>query len=101
MAGERFIASGPFLKMREVADILRAELGPQAHLVTTRNVPDWVVRLMAFFDPLSRLVVGELGSVRNQDSSHAKAVLGWETRPVQQSIKDAARSLIELGIVKV
>ena len=101
MAGERFIASGPFLKLREIADILRSQLGPQAHRVTTRNVPDWVVRLMAIFDPQSRLVVGELGSVRHQDASHAKAVLGWETRPVQQSIVEAARSLIELGIVKV
>ena len=101
MAGERFIASGPFMKLREVADVLRAELGPQAHKVTTRNVPDWLVRVMALFNPMARAVVGELGSVRHQDASHAKAVLGWQTRPVQQSIVDAARSLIELGIVKI
>src|ERR1019366_2668521 len=30
MAGERFIASGRFMKLREIADVLRAELGPQA-----------------------------------------------------------------------
>ena len=101
MAGERFIASGPFMKLREVADVLRAELGPQAHKVTTRNVPDWLVRVMGLFNPMARAVVGELGSVRHQDASHAKAVLGWQTRPVQQSIVDAARSLIELGIVKI
>jgi dihydroflavonol-4-reductase len=100
MAGERFIASGRFMKLREIADVLRAELGAQAHKVTTRNVPDWLVRVMALFNPLARAVVGELGSVRNQDASHAKAVLGWETRPVEQSIVDTARCLIELGIVK-
>jgi dihydroflavonol-4-reductase len=44
--------------------------------------------------------VNELGSVRNQDASHAKAVLGWETRAVEQSIGDTARSLIALGVVK-
>ena len=101
MAGERFIASGPFLKMREVADILRAQLGPQAHKVTTRNLPDWAVRVLALFNPMARLAAGELGSVRHQDATHAKAVLGWQTRPVEQSIVDAARSLIELGLVKV
>jgi len=99
MAGERFIASGRFMKLREVADVLRAELGPQAHKVTTRNMPDWMVRVAALFNPLARAVVGELGSVRHQDASHAKAVLGWATRPVEQSIGDAARSLIQLGIV--
>ena len=101
MGGERFIASGPFMKLRAMADLLRQELGPQAHRVTQRNVPDWLVRIVARFNPLARAVVGELGSIRNQDASHAKAVLGWRTRPVRESIVDTARCLIELGIVKV
>ena len=99
MAEERFIASGRFMKLREIADVLRAGLGAKAHKVTTRNVPDWLVRVASLFNPLARAAVGELGSVRNQDASHAKAVLGWETRPVEQSILDTARSLIALGIV--
>ena len=100
MAGERFIASGRFMKLREIADLLRAELGPQARKVTTRNLPDWMVHVAALGNPLAKAVRGELGSVRNQDASHAKAVLGWATRPVQQSIVDTARCLIDLGIVK-
>jgi dihydroflavonol-4-reductase len=101
MLNQRFIANGRFLTLREVADVLRAQLGPQAHKVTTRNVPDWLVRVAARFNPLARAVVSELGSVRHQSSAHAQAVLGWTTRPVEQSIVDAARSLIELGIVTV
>lgn len=101
MAGERFIASGRFMTLREVADLLRAELGPQAAKVTTRNVADWMVQLAAVFNPVARAVVRELGSVRRLDASHARAVLGWQTRPVEQSILDAARSLIEQGLVKV
>ena len=99
MAGERFIASGPFMKLRQIADVLRAELGPQAHRVTTRDAPDWLVRVGALFNPVARAVVGELGSVRHQDASHARQVLGWATRPPSQSIVDAARSLLDLGIV--
>ncbi|MBS0335463.1 MAG: NAD-dependent epimerase/dehydratase family protein [Proteobacteria bacterium] len=100
MAGERFIASGRFVKIREVADILRAALGPEAAKVTTRNVPDWLVRVVANFNPLAKAVVSELGSVRHQDASHAKAALGWATRPIEQSIVDTARCLIDLGIVR-
>lgn len=101
MAGERFIASGRFMKIREIADVLRAQLGPEARKVTTRNVPDWLVRIAATFNPLARAVVGELGSVRNQSAEHAKQVLGWATRPEEQSIVDTARSLLDLGVVKL
>lgn len=101
MAGERFIASGRFMKLREMAAVLRQRLGEQGRLVTTRDVPDWLVRLGALFNPLARAAAPELGSVRHQDASHAKAVLGWATRPEEESLVDAARSLIAHGIVKV
>jgi dihydroflavonol-4-reductase len=100
MAGERFIASGRFMTMREVAGVLRAGLGTQAARVTTRDVSDLVVRIAALFNPVARAVAPELGSVRHQDASHAKAVLGWATRPEEQSILDTARSLLALGIVQ-
>jgi len=101
MAGERFIASGPFLKMIDIARILKERLGTQARLVPTRRLPDFLVRFSALFDPVVRQVVGELGKVRNMDASHARKVLGWRTRPPEDSIFDTARSLLDLGIVKV
>lgn len=101
MAGERFLASGPFMKLMEIAHVLRSRLGPEAHRVTQRRMPDFLVRLAALFNPMARTVVGELGSVRNMDASHAKTVLGWVARPAEESIVDAARSLIDLGIVRV
>lgn len=101
IAGERFIANDRFLKLREIADVLRAQLGAEAHKVTTRNAPDWGVRIAALFVPVAKAVVGELGSVRHQSPAHAKEVLGWATRPAEQSIVDTARALLDLGIVKV
>jgi dihydroflavonol-4-reductase len=101
MTGERFIASGPFLKMIDIATILKNGMGAQAHKVPTRKLPDFLVKLTAMFDPLVKQVVGELGKTRNMDASHAKAVLGWETRSPQESILDTAKSLIALGVVKV
>ena len=94
MAGERFIASGRFMKLREVADVLRRELGAEARRVTTRQVPDFAVRLAALFNPLARAAASELGAERHQSAEHARQVLGWQTRPVEQSIVDAARSLL-------
>lgn len=101
MNGERFIASGPFIWMADIARILRDTLGNDARKVPTRKLPDFIVKIAARFDPVLRQVTGEIGNVRENDASHAKAVLGWETRPVEQSITDTARDMIRLGVVKI
>jgi dihydroflavonol-4-reductase len=100
MAGERFIASGRFMKLREVAAVLRRELGADARRVPTRAMPDVLVHLAALFSPVVRAVAGELGAERHQSAEHARQVLGWQTRPEAQSIVDAARSLLALGLVR-
>jgi dihydroflavonol-4-reductase len=102
MAGERFIASGPFMWLGDVAAVLKDGLGPlQARKVPTRRLPSWLVRIFARFDPVIGQIVGELDHVREQDASHARNVLGWTPRPARESILDTARSLLELGVVKV
>jgi dihydroflavonol-4-reductase len=101
IANERFIASGRFFMLTEIAKILKARLGPKARKVPTRPLPDFLVRLSALFDPLVRSVLSELGRTRNMDASHAKAVLGWATRSEEDSLVDCANSLIDKGIVKV
>ena len=101
MAGERFIASGPFLWMEDMAAILRNGLGAQGRKVPKRRLPSWLMRILANFDPLVKQVVSELDNVRDNDASHAKAVLGWETRTAEESILDAARDMLRLGVVKL
>ncbi len=99
--GERFAASGRFMKLNDIAHVLKDRLGTEARKVPTRKLPDWLVRIVARFDPMVRQVVSELGNVRNIDASHAKSVLGWETRDEADTIEDTARSLIAQGLVKV
>jgi dihydroflavonol-4-reductase len=101
MAGERFICSGPFMLLADIGAILRARLGAQGRKVPTRKLPDWLMRLVGRFDPLVRQVLGEIGNVRDTDISHARTKLGWNPRPVEESILDTARDMIRLGIVKV
>lgn len=101
MAGERFICSGPFLMMADVAAILREGLGPQGRKVPKRKLPDWLMRVVGRFDPVVRQVLGELGNVRDTDISHARTKLGWSPRPPEESVLDTAHDMIRLGIVKV
>ncbi len=101
IAGERFIASGPTISMAEMAAVLRDRLGAEARKVPKFSLPDFLVRIAARFDPVMRQVTGELSKPKTLDAAHAKSVLGWEARPVETSLIDTARSLIDLGIVKV
>ena len=101
MAGERFICSGPFLMLDEVAAILREGLGPQARKVPKLKLPNWLVRIAARFDPVIGQVIGELGKRHESPPIHAREVLGWVPRPVEESILDTARDMIRLGIVKI
>lgn len=100
MNGERFIAAGPFLWMREIAEILKFRLGAEAKKVPTRTLPDWMIRASAMFDPTVRMVTSELGRERHCDAGHARAVLGWTPRPVEETIVDCAKSLIGAKLVK-
>lgn len=100
IADERFIGAGQWMMMADVARVLRDRLGPRARKVPKRQLPDIVLRALALFDPSIRQVVGELGRVRDASAAHAKVVLGWETRPAQETIVDTAESLLEHGIVK-
>jgi dihydroflavonol-4-reductase len=86
--------------MKDIADILKFRLGAQAKRVPTRGLPDWLLKLSARFDPTVAMVTPELGKVRQVDSSHAKAALGWTPRPEEETIVDCAKSLIGAGLVK-
>ena len=46
-AGERFLATGELMSMREIAAVLRDGLGERAAHAPTREVPDAVVRFAA------------------------------------------------------
>ncbi|HWW59178.1 MAG TPA: NAD-dependent epimerase/dehydratase family protein, partial [Sphingopyxis sp.] len=98
---ERYVCSGPFLKMIEVANILTANLGDKATRVPKKKMPDWLLKLFALVRPELKQLVAELGNVRGGDSSHAMQTLGWTTRAPEDAILATAHSLIERGIVKV
>ena len=98
-ATRRFIASADYLWMKDIATILKAELGAKGKKVPSLLVPDFVVKLFAIFDPAVRGRVFELGNMRVGSSEQARRVLGWTTRPVRESILESARSLEAHGVV--
>jgi nucleoside-diphosphate-sugar epimerase len=93
--GERFIAVGQFAWSAEVAEILRNRLGEEATKVPSRRVPDLLVRAMGVFDPGVRSIVGQLGRRSNYSSEKARTKLGWSVRPLEETVVETARSMLD------
>ena len=99
--GERFIAAaGDTISMLELAKVLRARMGEAAKRVPTREIPNWVVRLVAMRDTAVKAILPELGQIKRVTNEKAKRVLGWQPRSNEEAIVAAAESLIRLGLLK-
>jgi nucleoside-diphosphate-sugar epimerase len=99
--GERFLAvAGPSLSILDIACILKKHLGVSALKVPTRQLPNWLIRLAALFDPTIRQALPELGKVKNASHEKATRLLGWEPRSAEEAIVATGQSLVRLGILK-
>ena len=100
-AGERFLATaGDFMTMQAIAQALKDGLGANAADVSTRVLPDWLVRFAARFSAAARqAATPELGRSKTATSAKAQAMLGWQPRPAKEALVATGESLIRLGLV--
>lgn len=99
--GERFLAlAGDFMSVVEIARVLKQRMGAAARRVPTRELPNFVVRIAALFDPAIKQILPELGIVKNATSEKAQRVLGWTPRSREDAIVATAESLRRLGLLK-
>jgi dihydroflavonol-4-reductase len=98
-AGQRFIGASDFYWMKDMAKILKEELGDKARKVPSIPFPDFLVRVFAIFDPVVRGRLFELGKCRLVSSGKSRRMLGWTTRPARETILETARSLQSQGLV--
>lgn len=98
-AGQRFLATGEFMWMRDMAKILKDHFGEQAAKVSTRQLPDPIVQFMArFVDKSLRDITPALGRRARHSTQKAESILGWTPRPAIETITDCGQSLIDWNI---
>lgn len=99
-AGERFIAGGDFMWMKEVAGTLRARLGERAPKIPTKGLPDFVVGIGANFSHALRTLKPLVGRSHRFQSDKARRMLNWSTRPAAETVADCAESLLAAEAAK-
>jgi nucleoside-diphosphate-sugar epimerase len=93
-AGNRYICAGENLWFGDIARIVADEFGPRGYRVPTRRMPFWVLWTIGRFDREVRLGLDFVGPDK------ARRELGWDLRPVRETLTDTGRSLIDLGLVR-
>jgi len=93
---QRFLASsGHPMTFNELALFLRIELGDKAQNVTTKVLPNWVVRIVSLFNAEAKGIRPHLGKVLISDDSKAKRLLGWVPREREEAILSAIACILE------
>ncbi|MET2826167.1 SDR family oxidoreductase [Mesorhizobium shangrilense] len=99
--GQRFLAvAGDFMTLQAIAQTLKARLGKAAARVSTRTLPDWLVRIAGLFSAEAAQVAPELGKVKNATSKKAIGMLGWAPRSREDAVIATGESLIRLKLLK-
>lgn len=98
--GQRFLAlAGGTMTLPEVAALLKRELGAAAQKVSTRTMPDWVVRVAAWFNEGARNVAPQLGQRKNASNEKARTLLHWKPRNNKEAILAAAESMVAFDLI--
>ena len=98
-AGQRFCCAIEFSWIDEVADILAKRFGPDGWKVPTRKLPNFMVRVVAMFDPTVKTVVSDLGKVRRVSSDRIRSVLNWQPHSLAEMTVSMGETMLQQGIV--
>ncbi|KRC49221.1 epimerase [Leifsonia sp. Root227] len=93
-AGQRFLAiAGDVMSAQEVALLIRGHLGEAGARITTKTMPDGVLKALAPFSRAVRGSLPDLGAVRRASAAKAERLLGWSPRSREEAILATVDSL--------
>ena len=94
--GQRYLAlAGGVLSLPQIAKLLKAELPDNTINISTKVIPDWLVRIAALFNKKAKAIVPLLGVYRNATNKKANEQLGWHPRSNEEAVLATAKSLLK------
>jgi nucleoside-diphosphate-sugar epimerase len=101
--GQRFLALDEGVTwLPEIATFLKSKLGENGKKISTKVMPNWLIRIAALFNNAqAKNVAPQLGMYRNTSNRKAKEVLGWQPRSKEEALLSAAQTLLKNKAVNV
>ncbi|MFK7798207.1 MAG: SDR family oxidoreductase [Aureispira sp.] len=94
---ERFLATEEYYSIKDICNILSKHFPNRK--ISSKQLPDFLLRFVSFFDKKLKNVTIELGAHRTHDNNKAKNLLDWQPLSAKQAIVDSAESLIHFEVV--
>lgn len=98
-AGHRFICVNENSTYLDMALSIKAHHPEFRRRITTRILPDFLIKLYCLINKDARSVRYELGHQRIYDNSLARDIFEWKPRSNEEAILSMAESMIRLGVV--
>ena len=96
--GQRYLATSDYVPFSQVAEVLR-EAYPDRE-ITRKQVPDWIIKLLARFGGPTRQIINDIGNEKHYDRTKGEGLLGRPFISGKDAIRATAESVIRLGLVK-
>jgi dihydroflavonol-4-reductase len=97
-AGHRYLATSDYVPFPQVADILRGAYPDRE--ITRKQVPDWIIKLLARFGGPARQIINDIGNEKHYDRTKGEELLGRPFISGKDAILATAESVIRLGLVR-
>ncbi|MEM6383861.1 MAG: aldehyde reductase [Pseudomonadota bacterium] len=90
-AGLRILATEGFMWMRDMAATLKEAYPDRS--IKPREAPDFMIKLMSFFDGDIKTIVPQLGQIKRVSNERARTVLGIDFIKAKDSLLASAQSI--------
>lgn len=96
--GERFLAlSDGVMTLPEIAVFLRQNLGEKGAKISTKTMPDWLIKMAALVNSQAKALAPMVSRYRTSSNEKAKSMLNWQPRTKEEALLATAQSLIKSG----
>ncbi|HEY0034326.1 MAG TPA: NAD-dependent epimerase/dehydratase family protein [Devosia sp.] len=97
-AGHRYLATSDYVPFAQIAEVLRAAYPNRQ--ITQKQVPDWIIKLLARFGGPTRQIINDIGNEKHYDRTKGEGLLGRSFISGEEAILATAESVLRLGLVK-
>ena len=99
VGGRRLIVGKEVKKLIELSQIMAEAMPEYAKKLPKKELPNFMVKLISFFDSSAKTLIPDLEIVMQTDTTYAEDLLGLKFKPAKGCITDTAKSVVRLGLV--